>query len=185
MVKRALEVGATGIILVHNHPSGSHQPSQGDIDATRRIVDAASIDGHLRARPYRHLARRLGELPMLGLLESPARRTERFRDEPRAATCRAGGTKGSHHWPGGQGRPALRRPARRGQFRNCPPQPICCPVFSQSARKALMPLSVSGCLNSWRITAGGAVITSAPSLAASRTWIGWRMLAARIWVAKS
>ena len=45
VVKRALEVGAAGIILVHNHPSGSHQPSQGDIDATRRIVGAASTMG--------------------------------------------------------------------------------------------------------------------------------------------
>jgi DNA repair protein RadC len=45
IVKRALEVGATGMILVHNHPSGSHQPSQGDIDATRRIADAARIMG--------------------------------------------------------------------------------------------------------------------------------------------
>jgi len=45
IVKRALEVGATGIILVHNHPSGSHQPSQGDIDATRRIALAASMLG--------------------------------------------------------------------------------------------------------------------------------------------
>lgn len=45
VVKRALEVGATGIILVHNHPSGSHQPSQGDIDATRRIAEAAQMMG--------------------------------------------------------------------------------------------------------------------------------------------
>ncbi len=45
VVKRALEVGATGIILVHNHPSGSHQPSSGDIDATQRIADAARMLG--------------------------------------------------------------------------------------------------------------------------------------------
>lgn len=45
IVKRALEVGATGIILVHNHPSGDHQPSQGDVDATRRIAEAALILG--------------------------------------------------------------------------------------------------------------------------------------------
>ncbi|HMG47625.1 MAG TPA: JAB domain-containing protein [Allosphingosinicella sp.] len=45
VVKRALEVGATGIILVHNHPSGNHQPSQGDVDATRRIAQAALIMG--------------------------------------------------------------------------------------------------------------------------------------------
>ena len=45
IVKRALEVGATGIILVHNHPSGNHQPSTGDVDATRRIAEAALILG--------------------------------------------------------------------------------------------------------------------------------------------
>jgi DNA repair protein RadC len=45
VVKRALEVGATGVILVHNHPSGNHQPSQGDVDATRRIAEAALIMG--------------------------------------------------------------------------------------------------------------------------------------------
>ena len=42
-----------------------------------------------------------------------------------------------------------------------------------------MPLSVSGCLNNCLITAGGAVITSAPSLAASWMWIGLRTLATR------
>ena len=45
VVKRALEVGATGIILVHNHPSGDPQPSAGDVDATRRIADAALMLG--------------------------------------------------------------------------------------------------------------------------------------------
>ena len=48
-----------------------------------------------------------------------------------------------------------------------------------------MPLSVSGCLNSCLMIAGGAVITSAPILAASRTWIGVRTLATRICVGKS
>jgi len=45
IVKRSLEVGATGVILVHNHPSGNHQPSKGDVDATRRIAEACSIMG--------------------------------------------------------------------------------------------------------------------------------------------
>ena len=45
IVKRALEIGATGIILVHNHPSGDHHPSKGDVDATRRIAEAALILG--------------------------------------------------------------------------------------------------------------------------------------------
>lgn len=41
IVKRALELGATALILVHNHPSGSADPSQGDIQTTARIVRAA------------------------------------------------------------------------------------------------------------------------------------------------
>lgn len=41
VVKRALELGASAIILVHNHPSGSATPSQADIDMTRTIRDAA------------------------------------------------------------------------------------------------------------------------------------------------
>ena len=41
IVKRALELGATALILVHNHPSGSPDPSQGDIQTTARIVRAA------------------------------------------------------------------------------------------------------------------------------------------------
>jgi DNA repair protein RadC len=41
VVKRALEVSATAIILVHNHPSGDPTPSRADIDMTRMIVTAA------------------------------------------------------------------------------------------------------------------------------------------------
>lgn len=41
VVKRALEVGATALILVHNHPSGDPTPSRADIDMTKLIVDAA------------------------------------------------------------------------------------------------------------------------------------------------
>jgi DNA repair protein RadC len=41
IVKRALEVSATALILVHNHPSGSPDPSQSDIQTTARIVRAA------------------------------------------------------------------------------------------------------------------------------------------------
>ena len=41
IVKRALEVGATAIILVHNHPSGDPTPSKADIDMTRDIAKAA------------------------------------------------------------------------------------------------------------------------------------------------
>jgi DNA repair protein RadC len=41
VVKRALELSASAIILVHNHPSGDPMPSRADIDMTRQIVDAA------------------------------------------------------------------------------------------------------------------------------------------------
>lgn len=40
VVKRALEIGATAIILVHNHPSGDPSPSNADIEMTKAIVEA-------------------------------------------------------------------------------------------------------------------------------------------------
>jgi DNA repair protein RadC len=45
IVKRALEVGATAIILVHNHPSGDPTPSKADIDMTKEIVRATAPVG--------------------------------------------------------------------------------------------------------------------------------------------
>ena len=41
IVKRALELGASALILVHNHPSGDPTPSRTDIEMTRDIVAAA------------------------------------------------------------------------------------------------------------------------------------------------
>ena len=41
VVKRALEIGASSLILVHNHPSGDVSPSRADIDVTKQNVDAA------------------------------------------------------------------------------------------------------------------------------------------------
>jgi DNA repair protein RadC len=41
VVKRALELQATAIILVHNHPSGDPTPSRDDIDMTREVDTAA------------------------------------------------------------------------------------------------------------------------------------------------
>ncbi len=41
VVKRALELSATAIILVHNHPSGDPTPSRADIDMTRQIAEVA------------------------------------------------------------------------------------------------------------------------------------------------
>ena len=42
VIKRALELNAVAIILVHNHPSGDPTPSRDDIAMTRAIADAAS-----------------------------------------------------------------------------------------------------------------------------------------------
>jgi len=45
VVKRALELGATAIIMVHNHPSGDVTPSKGDIEMTRAVAKAAEAVG--------------------------------------------------------------------------------------------------------------------------------------------
>ena len=42
VVKRALELSATAVILVHNHPSGDPTPSQADIQMTKAIIGIAS-----------------------------------------------------------------------------------------------------------------------------------------------
>jgi DNA repair protein RadC len=42
VIKRALELSATAIILVHNHPSGDPTPSQADIQMTKAIIDIAA-----------------------------------------------------------------------------------------------------------------------------------------------
>jgi DNA repair protein RadC len=41
VVKRALELSATAVILVHNHPSGDPTPSRADIQMTQSIIDVA------------------------------------------------------------------------------------------------------------------------------------------------
>ena len=41
IMKRALEVGATALIMVHNHPSGDPSPSRADIDLTNAVIAAA------------------------------------------------------------------------------------------------------------------------------------------------
>jgi DNA repair protein RadC len=51
VVKWALELSATAIILVHNHPSGDPTPSRADIDMTKMIIDTTkslgiTVHGH-------------------------------------------------------------------------------------------------------------------------------------------
>ncbi len=45
VVKRALELNASALILVHNHPSGDPTPSQADLEMTAQIKDAAQVLG--------------------------------------------------------------------------------------------------------------------------------------------
>lgn len=52
VVKRALEHGASALILVHNHPSGDPTPSRADIEVTSQIVAAAKA---LSIRVHDHL----------------------------------------------------------------------------------------------------------------------------------
>lgn len=52
VAKRAVELGSTSVILVHNHPSGSPEPSRQDIAITRQIIEAlkplgVSVHDHL------------------------------------------------------------------------------------------------------------------------------------------
>jgi DNA repair protein RadC len=41
VVRRALELSASAVILAHNHPSGDPAPSRADIDMTRQVIEAA------------------------------------------------------------------------------------------------------------------------------------------------
>jgi len=52
VARRALELSASALILVHNHPSGDPQPSSADVDMTRQVVDAARA---LRIAVHDHL----------------------------------------------------------------------------------------------------------------------------------
>lgn len=68
VVKRALELGASAIILVHNHPSGDPTPSTADVEMTRDIVAAAktldiAVHDHLIIGRHGHAS-----LKQLGLM---------------------------------------------------------------------------------------------------------------------
>ena len=72
VIKRALELSASGLILVHNHPSGDPTPSKADIDMTNKLYALASqfnivVHDHL-------IVGRVDEVSFknLGLLEPPA-----------------------------------------------------------------------------------------------------------------
>ena len=45
VIRRGLDIGATALILVHNHPSGNPEPSRADIQITTRIAEAGRLLG--------------------------------------------------------------------------------------------------------------------------------------------
>jgi DNA repair protein RadC len=45
VIKRGLDIGASALIMVHNHPSGNPEPSRADIQVTHRIAEAGRLLG--------------------------------------------------------------------------------------------------------------------------------------------
>jgi DNA repair protein RadC len=45
VIRKGLDLGATALILVHNHPSGAPEPSRADIQITNRIAEAGRLMG--------------------------------------------------------------------------------------------------------------------------------------------
>lgn len=63
VMRRALELSATAIILVHNHPSGDPAPSRADIEMTKVLIDAAkalsiSVHDHIIVGKHGHASMR-------------------------------------------------------------------------------------------------------------------------------
>jgi DNA repair protein RadC len=69
VIKRALDLGASALILVHNHPSGDPTPSEADIAVTNDIIKTAAslgimVHDHLIIGRGRHTSlRELGLIP--------------------------------------------------------------------------------------------------------------------------
>ncbi len=67
VVKRALELAASAIIMVHNHPSGDPTPSKADIEMTRQVIQALepvgiTLHDHVVIGKNRHLSFRTERL---------------------------------------------------------------------------------------------------------------------------
>ena len=52
VISRAIQLGATAIIIVHNHPSGDPSPSQQDIRLTRDLIEAGR---HMKITVHDHV----------------------------------------------------------------------------------------------------------------------------------
>ena len=80
ILKRALEFHATGLVLAHNHPAGSLEPSEGDKALTRQILAASralgvTVHDHLILAAEGHFSFRQAGLLVLGRVLRPQSRT--------------------------------------------------------------------------------------------------------------
>jgi DNA repair protein RadC len=68
VIARAIQLGATALIIVHNHPSGDPSPSQADIRLTRDLIDAGR---HMKVTIHDHViigAQGRSSLKSMGLI---------------------------------------------------------------------------------------------------------------------
>jgi DNA repair protein RadC len=61
VIKRALELSATAIIMVHNHPSGDPTPSQADIQMTKAVIEVSkplgiAVHDHIIVGKHGHVS---------------------------------------------------------------------------------------------------------------------------------
>ena len=75
VAKRALELNASALILVHNHPSGDPTPSDADIAMTEQIDQRLPGDRRRAARSRHGRQGRRGVVPQPGAALTPARRS--------------------------------------------------------------------------------------------------------------
>ena len=112
---RALELQASAIIAVHDHPSSDPEPSRADIDMTARLPGCVEDDRGHAARPRDRHADRLDQLPRQGAVVGFPLRLIRCRLLPLVALRQPAprGRACCSHVPGAAERPACRRPGRR------------------------------------------------------------------------
>jgi hypothetical protein len=93
--KRALELNASALVMVHNHPSGDPTPSDADIEITRAVEAAGQSLGVALHDHVIISRRRDASLRVLGLIWAP-----------RIALCGGNYHQAKHYQPAHKSRPA-------------------------------------------------------------------------------
>ena len=90
LFRDAVRLNASGLILVHNHPSGDPTPSPDDLHLTAEALAAGRLLDIDAARPPRRRPRRVGLAARSGRLVRPDRSDEPRREPERAGHARPG-----------------------------------------------------------------------------------------------